>query len=63
MVLFPTLGIPELMIVLVIVLIFFGVGKLPEIGRALGSGIKNFKDAQDEGEKEQIIETKSESDD
>ena len=44
--LFPTLGIPELLIVLVIVMIFFGVGKLPEIGEALGKSIKSFKDAQ-----------------
>jgi sec-independent protein translocase protein TatA len=37
------IGIPELVIVLVIILIIFGVGKLPEIGSALGKGIKNFK--------------------
>ncbi len=47
--LFPTIGIPELLIILVIVLIFFGVGKLPEIGKALGEGIKNFKEGQSEG--------------
>ena len=34
--LLPTLGVPELMIILTIVIIFFGVGKLPEIGDALG---------------------------
>ncbi|MBN1612975.1 MAG: twin-arginine translocase TatA/TatE family subunit [Deltaproteobacteria bacterium] len=39
------IGIPELLIVLVIVLIIFGAGKLPEIGSALGKGIKNFKKA------------------
>lgn len=33
----------ELLIVLVIILIIFGVGKLPEIGSALGKGINNFK--------------------
>lgn len=37
------IGIPELLIILVIVVIIFGVGKLPEIGSALGKGIKNFK--------------------
>lgn len=37
------IGVPELLIVLVIVVIIFGVGKLPEIGSALGKGIKNFK--------------------
>ena len=39
------IGIPELLIILVIVLIIFGAGKLPEIGSALGKGIKNFKKA------------------
>jgi sec-independent protein translocase protein TatA len=37
------LGMPELIIILVIVLIIFGAGKLPEIGGAIGKGIKNFK--------------------
>ena len=37
------IGMPELLIILVIILIIFGVGKLPQIGSALGSGIKNFK--------------------
>jgi sec-independent protein translocase protein TatA len=39
------IGMPELLIILVIVLIIFGAGKLPEIGSALGRGIKNFKKA------------------
>ena len=39
------IGIPELIIILVIVLIIFGAGKLPEIGSGLGKGIKNFKKA------------------
>jgi len=37
------LGMQELLIILVIILIIFGAGKLPEIGSALGKGIKNFK--------------------
>lgn len=37
------LGWPELAIILVVVVIIFGVGKLPEIGGALGKGIKEFK--------------------
>jgi sec-independent protein translocase protein TatA len=37
------LGMPELMVVLVIVLIVFGAGRLPEIGGALGKSIRNFK--------------------
>lgn len=40
-------GIGELVVILVIIMIFFGVGKLPQIGAALGKGIKNFKSASD----------------
>ncbi len=42
------IGMPELIIILVIVLIIFGAGKLPEIGSGLGKGIKNFKKATHE---------------
>jgi len=42
--LLPTLGVGELLIVLVIVLIIFGAGKLPQIGRALGDGIRGFRE-------------------
>jgi sec-independent protein translocase protein TatA len=41
----PHVGPTELIIILVIVIIIFGVGKLPEIGGALGKGIKEFKTA------------------
>jgi len=37
------LGIPELLIILVIVLVIFGAGKLPQIGGNLGKAIKDFK--------------------
>ena len=37
------LGVPELLVILVIVMIIFGAGKLPEIGGAIGKGIKTFK--------------------
>ena len=39
------IGMPELFIILVIVLVVFGAGKLPEIGSGIGKGIKNFKEA------------------
>jgi sec-independent protein translocase protein TatA len=49
------LGIWEIVLILVIVMIVFGVGKLPEIGSGLGEGIKNFKKAfRDESDKNQI---------
>jgi sec-independent protein translocase protein TatA len=43
---------PELIIILVIILIIFGVGKLPEIGGGMGKAIKNFKDASNKAESE-----------
>ena len=42
------LGMPELIIILVMILIIFGAGKLPDIGRGLGKGIKNFKSSVNE---------------
>jgi len=40
-------GMPELIVILVIVLVVFGAGRLPEIGGALGKSIRNFKRASD----------------
>jgi sec-independent protein translocase protein TatA len=37
------LGMPELLVILVIVLIIFGANKLPQIGEGIGKGIRNFK--------------------
>ncbi len=45
------IGMPELIIILVIILIIFGAGKLPEIGSGIGKGIKNFKKATSDTEK------------
>ena len=42
------IGMPELIIILVIILIIFGEGKLPEIGAGMGKAIKNFKTATSE---------------
>ncbi len=39
------IGIPELILILVLALVIFGPKKLPEIGKALGSGLKEFKKA------------------
>jgi sec-independent protein translocase protein TatA len=40
----PHIGVPELVIILVIVVVIFGVGKLPEIGSAMGKAIRGFRD-------------------
>lgn len=42
------IGMPELIIIMIIILIIFGAGKLPEIGSGIGKGIKNFKKATNE---------------
>ena len=39
------LGIPELVIILLIIIMIFGASRLPEIGRGIGKGIRNFKDS------------------
>ena len=56
------LGMPELLVILVIIVIIFGAGKLPEIGSGLGKGIKNFKKATRDEEKKEIDEGKNEDD-
>ena len=53
------LGMPELVIILVIIVIIFGAGKLPEIGSGIGKGIKNFKDATKKEDETKNIEEDS----
>ena len=43
------LGIPELIVIVCIIILIFGASRLPEIGRGIGRGIRNFKDATREG--------------
>jgi len=40
-----SLGLPELLVILVIVVLIFGANKLPQLGKGVGSAIKNFKEA------------------
>jgi sec-independent protein translocase protein TatA len=42
------IGLPELLIILTIIILIFGANRLPEIGRGIGKGIRNFKDANKE---------------
>jgi sec-independent protein translocase protein TatA len=44
------IGLPELLIILAIVVLVFGANRLPDLGRGIGKGIKNFKDGMKEGE-------------
>jgi sec-independent protein translocase protein TatA len=64
----PTLGATELLIILVIVILIFGVNKIPQLGKGIGEGIRNFKsslkaiheDPDDETDKESKSKTKEE---
>jgi len=40
-----SLGLPELLVIFLIVLVIFGAGKLPQLGKGFGEGIKNFRQA------------------
>jgi sec-independent protein translocase protein TatA len=61
------LGTQELLIILVLVMIIFGAGKLPQVGGALGKGLRNFKkgvnDAEEDIEEAQVEEIPKNSDD
>ena len=46
---FMGLGLPEIIIILVIVVFIFGASRLPELGKGIGKGIRNFKEATKEG--------------
>ena len=52
------IGMPELIIILVIILIIFGAGKLPEIGGGMGKAIRNFKKATKEVDKDKAADPK-----
>jgi len=54
------LGTQELLIILVLVMIIFGAGKLPQVGSSLGKGLRNFKKGMSDAEEEEIEEGKVE---
>ncbi len=60
------LGTQELLIILVLVMIVFGAGKLPQVGGALGKGLRNFKkgmnDAEEEIEEAKVEEIENDKD-
>jgi TatA/E family protein of Tat protein translocase len=49
------IGMGELVVILIIIMIIFGAGKLPEIGSAFGRSIKNFKSSMKEAEAEDVV--------
>jgi len=54
------IGMPELLIILVIILVIFGAGKLPQIGEGIGKGIRNFKKATKERDEIDVTPKKPE---
>jgi len=59
---FGKIGVPELVLILVIALIIFGPRKLPEIGRAIGKGLREFRQATSEVQRSINLDEKEESD-
>ena len=49
---FGSFGLPELLVILVIVVVIFGASKLPQLGRGLGEGISNFRDGLSKSSKD-----------
>jgi sec-independent protein translocase protein TatA len=61
----PSIGAPEIIIVLVIVLVIFGPKRLPDLGRSLGRGMREFKDSvtgKDKDEERAEIEAQADAD-
>ena len=50
----PRLGLPEMLVILAIVIIIFGANRLPQLGKGIGSAIKNFKDGIKEGNDDKV---------
>ena len=48
------LGMPELILVLILALVFFGPAKLPELGSAIGKTIREFRQSTEEGEDKRL---------
>lgn len=57
------LGMPELLVILVIVVVIFGASKLPQLGKGLGEGISNFRDGLNKGNKDEKAALPKASDD
>ena len=55
----PSLGVPELVIIFLIIIVLFGASRLPQIGKGIGEGIRNFKKGMKEGEEPEQIPEKT----
>lgn len=52
---FGAFGLPELLVILVIVVVIFGASKLPQLGKGLGEGISNFRDGLSKGKDDKAL--------
>lgn len=50
--LFGPIGLPEMLIILAIVILIFGANRLPELGKGIGAGIKNFKSSMSDNKED-----------
>jgi sec-independent protein translocase protein TatA len=57
----PSLGVPELLLILVIVILLFGVGRIGKIAGEIGSGIRNFREGLKSDDDKKADETKTDS--
>ena len=57
----PSLGVPELVIIFLIIMVLFGASRLPQMGRGIGEGIRNFKKGMKEAEEPEQIPEKTSS--
>jgi len=58
---FKSIGLPEIILILVIIFIFFGVGKLPQVGEQMGKAIRAFKKSQAGEDEEEAAKPKKSS--
>jgi len=56
-----SLGVPELLLILVIVILLFGVGRIGKIAGEIGSGIRNFREGLKSDDDKKADETKTDS--
>jgi sec-independent protein translocase protein TatA len=57
---FGSLGLPELLVILVIVIVIFGASRLPQLGRGLGEGISNFRNGLRNPDEKKAVDEKKE---
>ncbi len=57
----PSLGVPELIIIFLIIVLLFGASRLPQIGKGLGEGIRNFKKGVKSDDPADRLEEKNEA--